>query len=99
LKIFSSCAHTIKEGLNYKYKPEELDAKKNPDNKPIDKDNHTMDSLRYMINELPDNPDQLIQKSYKSRDFAGRTNDDGSIPFALQTDDNKQPGHNAWLYY
>jgi hypothetical protein len=25
LKIFSSCAHTIKEGLNYKYKPEELD--------------------------------------------------------------------------
>jgi hypothetical protein len=52
-----------------------------------------------MINELPDNPDQLIQKSYKSRDFAGRTNDDGSIPFALQTDDNKQPGHNAWLYY
>jgi phage terminase large subunit len=99
LKIFSSCSWTIKEGLNYKYKPEELDAKKNPDNKPIDKDNHTMDSLRYMINELPDNPDQLIQKSYKSRNFAGRTEDDGRIPFALQTEDNKQPGHNAWLYY
>jgi hypothetical protein len=41
-----------------------------------------------MINELPDNPDQLIQKSYKSRNFAGRTEDDGRIPFALQTEDN-----------
>lgn len=45
LKIFSSCANTIREGLNYKYKPLEMDSQKNPDNKPIDKDNHAMDNL------------------------------------------------------
>jgi hypothetical protein len=99
LKIFSSCANTIREGLNYKYKPLEMDSKKNPDDKPIDKDNHAMDSLRYLINELPDDVDQLKQKSYASRDWAGKT-EDGHIPFALQTDDStKLPGRNAWLYY
>ena len=98
LKIFSSCSNTIREGLNYKYKPEELDAKKNPDNKPIDKDNHAMDSLRYIINELPDDPSNLIQKSYHSRDWKGKT-EDGHIPFALQTEEKKSPGRNAWLYY
>jgi phage terminase large subunit len=99
LKIFSSCANTIREGLNYKFKPEELDSKKNPDDKPIDKDNHAMDSLRYLINELPDDVDQLKQKSYASRDWAGKT-EDGHIPFALQTDDNTRPSNgNAWLYY
>jgi PBSX family phage terminase large subunit len=99
LKIFSSCSNTIREGLNYKYKPEELDPKKNPDNKPIDKDNHSMDSLRYICAELPDNPDTLVQKSYKSRDFAGKTEEDGSIPFALQTEDHSKGSHSAWLYY
>jgi hypothetical protein len=98
LKIFSSCANTIREGLNYKYKPEELDSKKNPDNKPIDKDNHAMDSLRYLVNELPDNVDLLKQKSYQSRNFNGPT-EDGKIPFALQTEDKKNPNHNAWMYY
>lgn len=99
LKIFRSCVNTVREGLNYKYKPEELDSKKNPDNKPIDKNNHAMDSLRYMINELPDDPSNLIQKSYASRDWKGRTDENGGIPFALQTDTVKSPGNDAWLYY
>jgi phage terminase large subunit len=99
LKIFSSLANTIREGLNYKYKPEELDSKKNPDNKPIDKDNHAMDSLRYLVQELPDDPSQLIQKSYHARNFKGPTADDGSIPFELQSDNHQPAGQNAWLYY
>lgn len=99
LKVFSSCANTIREGLNYKYKPEELDSKKNPDNKPIDKDNHTMDSLRYLVQELPDDPSQLIQKSYNARHFKGKTDSDGGIPFALQSEEKQTSGHSAWLYY
>lgn len=97
LKIFSSCVNTIKEGMNYKYKPEELDAKKNLDNIPIDKDNHAMDSLRYLINELPDDAEKLKQKSYQSRTIANR--EDDHIPYALQTDDTVKPSHNSWLYY
>jgi phage terminase large subunit len=42
LKIFKTCVHTIQEGMNYKYKPQELDQQKNIDEKPIDKDNHAM---------------------------------------------------------
>jgi PBSX family phage terminase large subunit len=99
LKVFSSLANTIREGLNYKYKPEELDSKKNPDNKPIDKDNHAMDSLRYLVQELPDDPSQLIQKSYNARHFKGKTDRDGGIPFALQSEEKQSAGHSAWLYY
>jgi hypothetical protein len=98
LKIFNTCVNTIREGLNYKYKPMELDSKKNMDEKPIDKDNHTMDSLRYMIQELPDDPSQLIQKSYQSRDWGGKM-EDGHIPFALQSEEKPTKGRDLWLYY
>jgi hypothetical protein len=58
-----------------------------------------MDSLRYLINELPDNVDHLKQNSYKSRDFVGKT-EDGHLPFALQTEELPTPSsHSAWLYY
>lgn len=98
LKIFNNCVNTIREGMNYKYKPQELDATKNLDEKPIDKDNHTMDSLRYLINELPDDPSQLIQKSYQSRDFNGKS-EDGHVPFALQSEEKPNKGRDLWLYY
>jgi phage terminase large subunit len=98
LKIFNTCVNVIREGINYKYKPLELDSKKNMDEKPIDKDNHAMDSLRYLVQELPDDPARLIQKSYHSRDWKGPT-ENGHIPFALQTEEKQTPGHNAWLYY
>jgi PBSX family phage terminase large subunit len=59
---------------------------------------HNCDAMRYLINELPDDVDLLKQKSYASREWAGKT-EDGHIPFALQTDEYKSPGKNAWLYY
>lgn len=83
LKIFSSCVNTVREGMNYKYKPRDLDQTKNLDNKPIDKDNHTMDSLRYLVQELPDDPNNL-----KSRYFtrAGKKDSQSTLPFALQSE-------------
>lgn len=98
LKVFSSCANTIREGLNYKYKPVEMDAKVNLDEKPIDKDNHAMDSLRYLVNELPDDVDNLKQKSYKYKDWAGKI-EDGKIPWALQAEEKQPTGRSEWLYY
>lgn len=52
LKIFSSCDNMKDEASKYVYNP--IDSA-NPD-KPMDKYNHLMDSLRYMISKLPDNP-------------------------------------------
>lgn len=97
LKIFSSCANTIREGLNYKYKPIDLDSKKNPDNKPIDKDNHAMDSLRYLVQELPDDPNNLKSNYYMP---GGKKKNKGStLPFALQSEPRSTYGSKANSWY
>jgi phage terminase large subunit len=64
LKIHSNCTHTIIELREYKYKPTELDQHKNRGEKPIDANNHTMDAMRYIIQELPDDPDQVVNEVY-----------------------------------
>lgn len=101
LKIFNTCVHTIREGTNYKYKTRELDSQKNADEKPVDKDNHAMDSLRYLINELPDDPKQLIQSGRKPKVYgtSGQVYDD-NLPYALQEDPIKTySSGNGWLNY
>jgi len=87
LKIFSSCRNTIKEIQEYRY-PENSDTRKtNIGDKPIDKDNHAMDALRYMIAELPDNPKDLINKSYSFYVENSQKIEYDSIPHALQDDE------------
>ena len=99
LKIFSSCKQLINEGINYRYKPQELDSQKNADEKPIDKDNHGLDSLRYIIQELPDDPYAMKSKGY----YASRgmnTNNQKDLPFALQDNPTDLYGDSkAWMYY
>lgn len=96
LKVFSTCRNTVREHLNYKYKPIELDAKKNPDEKPIDKDNHTCDALRYIISELPDDPKALIQKSWNPRDFKNEQKQE-YLPHALQ--EEEEVFSSDWMNY
>jgi phage terminase large subunit len=98
LKILSSCVNTIEEGITYKYKPQELDAKKNADEKPEDIDNHAMDVLRYIINELPDDPEQLVNdihfNPYRER------NEEAHLPHALQSEEDPyEIEEDAWMYY
>lgn len=45
--VHERCVETIREFMVYRY-PEERDGKPNKD-KPVDMDNHAMDSLRYMV--------------------------------------------------
>lgn len=99
LKILKSCVNTIAEGLAYKYKPAELDSKKNLDEKPIDKDNHAMDVLRYIVQELPDNPEDLKNPAYGSP--LTRKEDDG-LPWALQSEPEQHlygVDKDAFMYY
>jgi PBSX family phage terminase large subunit len=98
LKILKSCVNTITEGVSYKYKPQELDAKKNLDEKPEDKDNHAMDTLRYIVQELPDDPDQLINPSYGEP--VGNGVDESHLPYALRSDDDPYASESdAFMYY
>ena len=55
LKIFSSCDNLKGEAGKYVYMP--LDS--NHPDKPVDKFNHLMDCLRYMISPLPSNPNEF----------------------------------------
>jgi phage terminase large subunit len=64
LKIMSNCVYTIKEGREYKYSDGTIDLEKNRGEKPMDFNNHAMDALRYVVQELPDNPDDLINEVY-----------------------------------
>lgn len=99
LKIFSTCRNTIREGLNYKYKPQDLDSRKNPDEKPLDKDNHAMDALRYMVAELPDDPEMLKNFSYFGSNYYGMQGpSQDHLPFALRDDDISEPSK-EWVYY
>lgn len=65
LKIMSNCIHTIAEGRAYKYAENSVDQTKNRGEKPVDAYNHAMDALRYMIMELPDDPDNLVSEVYE----------------------------------
>jgi len=63
LKIFNTCVNTIEEGLNYKYPEQEETDEKNPDEKPKKYKDHAMDALRYIIVDLPDDPNALFNAS------------------------------------
>lgn len=96
VKIFNTCKNTTKELINYKYKPTELGSEKNLDEKPIDKDNHAIDTLRYIIQELPDDPNQLENKSY-SPTYGNINNKDKHLPHALQENDSYSDS--GWASY
>ena len=98
IKIHSNCRNLIREGVNYKYKPQELDAPKNADEKPVDKDNHLMDCMRYIFAELPDNPDDLINPSISVYDYWQKQQPkQDHLPHALR--DDRPPVQQDWLAY
>ena len=94
LKVFSNCIHTIKEGRGYRYKQDDLDQQKNRGEKPVDANNHAMDALRYMVMELPDDPENLSADVYQGN---SRTHYRDSTTFkwpeALQ---ESQPYEEEW---
>lgn len=94
LKILSHLKETIEEHSNYQYKPSDLEDA--PDDKPIDKKNHLVDSCRYLIQELPDDPDMLKTLTYGVSDFR-EVGEQDHLPFALRDDEPEQSG-DAWYY-
>jgi PBSX family phage terminase large subunit len=59
LKVFNTCVNTIKEGLNYKFPEVTMDNEKNLDEKPLKRNDHMMDALRYALMRLPDDHEML----------------------------------------
>ena len=99
LKIMSNCVNVIKEGRSYKYKESDVDQQKNRGEKPIDANNHAMDALRYIIMELPDDPDTMASSVYEGNNNShfGRT-EGFKWPQALD-DSNELRGDDWYVDY
>jgi phage terminase large subunit len=98
VKIHDNCIKTIWEGTRYRYPKQDLLSDKNPTEKPIDKDNHAMDCLKYIIAELPDDPNQLLNQSYNRAEYYGSiVEEQVHLPFALQ--DEPEDNSYDWSEY
>jgi phage terminase large subunit len=87
--IHDCCRMTIWEGTQYKYPKQDLMSDKNATEKPVDKNNHAMDCIKYMIAELPDDPAQLENLSYNRNEYYGNMDSDSSwLPHALQEEES-----------
>ena len=87
LVIHDNCINTIWEGTRYRYPKQDLLSDKNPTEKPVDKDNHAMDTLKYIIAELPDDPHQLLNESFNRQEYYGTiSREEAHLPHALQDD-------------
>lgn len=95
LKILGHLEQTIKEGAKYMYKPAELGQPVNET--PIDVDNHTMDALRYLVAELPDDPVHLASETYNAADFRKASGGQDSLPWELQDDNTFDYSKDAWM--
>ncbi len=78
IKFFDDLVYTKKEASLYAF-PEPNKQNTNLNYKPMDKDNHLMDCLRYMIVPLPDSPSDFKSvyrqdDYYKQREFSGFSN-------------------------
>lgn len=70
LKIFNSCVQLKTEASKYAYPSKD----RNTNDKPVDKNNHTMDAMRYLIARLPQDPNQLSSVVSKFDDFGEDNN-------------------------
>lgn len=66
VKIFSDCRLLIKELSDYKYPPHVLGETRHSD-KPVDKNNHSINPLEWIVMELPANPKNILQGVYNNR--------------------------------
>lgn len=104
LKIFKGCKDFIAELSQYRYPERKLDGdtkKEDAYEKPIKKNDHLIDAARYIVAEMPDDPDQLINKSYNAQHVIvsslGRKQD---LPHALQENDSPSYSRSdLWMAY
>ena len=66
LRIFNTCTYLVKELADYKYPPHRLGETRHTD-KPVDKNNHSINPLEWIVMELPANPKNILTGVYNNR--------------------------------
>lgn len=64
IKIMTNCTGLIKELDDYKFPPKKLNVVSKSQDKPMDKNNHAINPLEWMVMELPKNPADLCLGAY-----------------------------------
>lgn len=64
VKIMDNCTHLISELREYKYPEKSLDKVKANENKPVDKNNHAINPLEWILTRLPKNPKDMLKGIY-----------------------------------
>lgn len=104
LKIFKSCKNFLNEISQYRYPEKRLDREDKDDSKyekPIAVKDHLLDAVRYVVAELPDDPNLLINTSYnayhiiKNKSHMKQSN----VPHALQDEEPSYSRSDAWATY
>lgn len=107
LEIFETCTFLLEELKGYKFQPLTLDGSKSDKqaNKPIDKNNHSINALEWIVMELPPNPAALSNGVFnrfgeyladlapleaKEKDIAPwQFSDDNDIDYGIDDDFNR----------
>lgn len=84
VRIMDCCHGLIKELREYKFQSRELDKEKSSD-KPVDKNNHAINPLEWIVMELPDDPKNILHGVYDrmGRDISNIQPQDQILPHAL----------------
>lgn len=67
LQIMDCCKYLIGELKDYKFPPKSLDHPNKNTDKPVDKNNHAINPLEWIVMELPVNPTNLVAGIYDRR--------------------------------
>lgn len=95
IKIMEGCSGLVREITHYKFPERQLLKKpRSYWNKPVDKDNHAINPLEWIVMELPDDPRQMMLGVYNKYGRAAtdidRLQEKRWLPHALQ-DDTEAP--------
>lgn len=91
VKIFNTCKYLINELSDYKYPPHVLGETRHSD-KPVDKNNHSINPLEWIVMELPANPKNILQGVYDKRgnriDLIAEASERPNVPWQLSDNNN-----------
>lgn len=98
VEIFNTCKVLIEELREYKFQPKTLDGSTKASDKPIDKNNHCINPLEWIVMELPADPSKLIYGAFNGRGISleetREVRDIPVVPFALQdTEEDNEPDY------
>lgn len=66
LKIFKSCGYLIDELREYKFPDKKLGVSNHAQDKPVDKNNHAINPLEWIVMKLPADPSKILYGVYNS---------------------------------